>query len=561
MHIMVAIQILHKASEEHFIMNRKMKMATFTLSFLVLLLVIPSCGKSSESVEGQLNAEMLQRRLAGRQPVSYRSDDNWIWTCERVYSVEQDSPNNATAHVFENGRKLLRSITGRRRGWKTDSRDAVYHLVRDSVDEEWYIDNSEGYPVRRLGFLRISTGLKTGEYVKPEEPKSLFLALKPNTRPETPIPPAPEIQELPPSPEPEDSETEASIFPDKIVLTTGKEMECEVISETSESVRIRSDIGEALVPRARIRDIVRAGPEERKKYVRSRAVLFDRKEAFERRIKEPVGMAFTTDGDLVVIAGNEAGSVYMIDIEDGQNNGLVRLAPERDFPRLRCIAVGPNNMIYVTSPWQSGALFQMSSDGATVKEIWNNRRLAGNDFGALMMSGLGFDIDDDLFIMYRWKHLNIPGSDPKTALWKFQFNERSKIAGNPEKIAEFDPWPCDFVCDTAGNLYCSADEIVMKMTVDADGNPSGAEVFTTLPTEEPEATTATCIGIDGINNLYVGQRHHVNADGRIFKIDTAGNMTSFLTGLDYPFDIVSDSEGYIYISDRDRNSIFRVSAD
>jgi len=60
-------------------------------------------------------------------------------------------------------------------------------------------------------------------------------------------------------------EAKASGFPDIIVLNNGKKMECKVISESADSVRIRTSIGTAQFPQAKIEAIIRATPAETKK--------------------------------------------------------------------------------------------------------------------------------------------------------------------------------------------------------------------------------------------------------------------------------------------------------
>jgi hypothetical protein len=61
-----------------------------------------------------------------------------------------------------------------------------------------------------------------------------------------------------------------SLFPDRIVMTNGRTITCEVLSEASEWVNVRMGSGSAPIRRDRIKSIIRATPEKREKYHRLR---------------------------------------------------------------------------------------------------------------------------------------------------------------------------------------------------------------------------------------------------------------------------------------------------
>ena len=58
---------------------------------------------------------------------------------------------------------------------------------------------------------------------------------------------------------------QGSGFPDTVVFKSGTATKCEIVSETSDSVRVHTDMGTTEIPRNQIKSLIRAAPAEKKK--------------------------------------------------------------------------------------------------------------------------------------------------------------------------------------------------------------------------------------------------------------------------------------------------------
>lgn len=248
---------------------------------------------------GPLTPELLQRHLVVLTPLNYRTPGSSKYTCERVERVEQESQTYAKAWAVEKwrGNNLFRPfyVPDVKR---TFPRKTVYELRRDSVDDEWYLDTSKDQSIRRFGFKKIGLGFKT--YIAPEEdvstgapqPLSSVETRQESATPEEKPDSEAEIAELRKSLaalENELHEKEGLVFSDTIIMTPYKEIKCEIISETPDSVQIRTDVGTAEVPRSRIKTLARATPEEQEKAAELEVEIADlrlRVEELEIRIAE-----------------------------------------------------------------------------------------------------------------------------------------------------------------------------------------------------------------------------------------------------------------------------------
>jgi len=91
---------------------------------------------------------------------------SWKWKCSRILEVEQKSPTHVRIRVLEKGSRerlgssksegLRLDHSGRvyTERYERTSRYATYELGRDSIDDRWYIDTSNGKPVRRLWLFK-----------------------------------------------------------------------------------------------------------------------------------------------------------------------------------------------------------------------------------------------------------------------------------------------------------------------------------------------------------------------------------------------------------------------
>jgi len=246
------------------------------LACILLLFLLPGCGDPTEIIESPLTREVLERHLVDRGPVQYKSDDGWKWTCHRVYLIIEQISTDAEIRVFEKGRRLVGGGRYSTPRYKTTSRNATYHLKRHSIDDTWYVDTIDGKPIRKFGGFKIRLALKTGEFIMTEKPKKPKKKRKPAKSPATvqedlpkteaiPGPDASidELREALTSLEESLQEKKLSAFPDTVAVKGGKEIQCEILAESADSIRIRSDIGTTDILRARIVSVTHATQQEK----------------------------------------------------------------------------------------------------------------------------------------------------------------------------------------------------------------------------------------------------------------------------------------------------------
>ena len=155
---------------------------TFLLLIIIAFLML-GCGGEPPS---RLTKENLQASLCRPEhELKYYQDSedswfegSWKWTCKRVDSVSQENSTYATVRVWEKGSRE-RPKGSKREGLRLDhsgrvhtdryerkSRNATYELRRDSIDDRWYIDTSNGKPVRRLWLFKRRLKIKPDESSK-----------------------------------------------------------------------------------------------------------------------------------------------------------------------------------------------------------------------------------------------------------------------------------------------------------------------------------------------------------------------------------------------------------
>jgi hypothetical protein len=268
------------------------------LAWMLVLFSFFGCGNRPEVVEGPLTQKVLERHLVDLGPVRYTADDGWNWTCERVYVIIRQSSTDAEVRVYEKGNKRTGTVRGIPR-YAAGSRNATYHLERNSGNDDWYINTSEGEPVRKFGNFKIRLALRTGEFIKTEELGKVSKALStdPTSTPqaEEPLPGSPQTEGKPDS-QPSIDELqkalvsledslryeEACTFPDAVVVKGGKEIKCEIVSETVNSIRIRTDVGTNDVSRDRIVSVTHATQQEKEEALRAKSEIEElQKQRFE----------------------------------------------------------------------------------------------------------------------------------------------------------------------------------------------------------------------------------------------------------------------------------------
>lgn len=272
------------------------------LTYILLLVILTGCGREPEVVEGPLTREILVRHLVELDPVQYKSEDGWKWTCHGVHIIIEQRSTGAEVRVLEKGRK---STGGGRYSLpkiETTSRNATYYLKRNSIDDTWYVDTTDGKAVRKFGVFKIRLALKTGEFIKTEEtkkPKKKQKLAKPaataeEESSETEALPGPDasIDDLTTaltSLEKRIQEKELSTFPDMVAVKGGKEIRCKIILETADSIRIRSDIGMTDILRDRIVSVTRATQREKEEALQAKTEYEEmqkQKEELKLRIRE-----------------------------------------------------------------------------------------------------------------------------------------------------------------------------------------------------------------------------------------------------------------------------------
>jgi len=169
---------------------------------LSLLCLTFSCGGEPPS---KLTKENLQDSLCRPEhELKYYQDSedswfegSWKWTCKRVNSVSQENSTYARVRVWEKGSRK-RSRHSRRKTLRLDhsgrlhteryehtSRGAVYEFRRDSADDKWYVDTSNGKPVRRLWLFKRHIKIRPSKSAEPKKSKRFAKTKEPDKSPKT----------------------------------------------------------------------------------------------------------------------------------------------------------------------------------------------------------------------------------------------------------------------------------------------------------------------------------------------------------------------------------------
>ncbi len=302
------------------------------LAALLTLLVFICCGERPEIVDGPLTCELLQRHIVEHGPLRYRTEPDYLWTAEEVESIEEQTPTTATIKVRESGyreskkkinlspgmeRRFNRVARESKLGKKTremlltrhmrygeTSRVCTYALSRKSADDFWCVTH-----------CNWTLKLKTGSYVPPSEPEEPLRVAGPSepvASPEVREPqgkPAAPVTAVEPVPDfGEEDRTVASElgelkkelasleeeldakkvpdFPDTVTLVTGDEMECELLKETEDSIRIRTNSGSATILKSRVESFRYATEPEKEHMLQTRLEIDElEKQIADTRLK------------------------------------------------------------------------------------------------------------------------------------------------------------------------------------------------------------------------------------------------------------------------------------
>ncbi len=307
---------------------------------------------------------------------------------------------------------------------------------------------------------------------------------------------------------------------------------------------------------------------------------------FEDGIPSPAGLALTRDGDLLVVAREDASFVYKIDLEDGRNKGFSLFASDRNFCNSRYVAIDSNGFVYIDTSRPSTishtrsdgytrksiryvGMFQISPDGKTAKRIEDidddTFGLAVDPKGNLFACNAEVPIDQQdktgKVVEKTFERMFASTSAGKPYITKFKLGGDSALDSRSSVVKKMEVTPSGITFDSEGNLFFVAGGTVSKVSFGVLG-ASKPKTFATLPTAKATATRSLGISADDSDNLYVSVTNpYKPASGTIFKIDPKGRVATFAKGLISPTDCIADSKGNIYISDPKAGKVYQIPAE
>jgi len=136
------------------------------LAAVALLLTLAfSLLSSRTDVPSELTKKNVQQALTQRpghivpyKAVRYKGEDGWTWESKKVLLFSRENDTYAVVKVEEGGVKrkpfLDEFFDHSMSDYKVDTRIVDYELKRESTDDSWYIDTTDGKQLRRYIFVK-----------------------------------------------------------------------------------------------------------------------------------------------------------------------------------------------------------------------------------------------------------------------------------------------------------------------------------------------------------------------------------------------------------------------
>jgi hypothetical protein len=295
-------------------------------------------------------------------------------------------------------------------------------------------------------------------------------------------------------------------------------------------------------------------------------------------------MAFTPEGDLLVVSRSHPGAIFKIDVSAGEKPVVSKFYSSPDLCNPSYIAVDPGGFVYVDTG-RPTVVATTRGYAVAHKKVYIHGLFRINPLGTDMIrieeleeptTGLAFDPGGQLFacnyvlpieeefqpgrVAERSSDKVFGGAeDLRPYIMRCEQKGDSPASLDTKILEHLEEMPTDITFDREGNLVYVAAHNVVKMSFGLFG--AKAEPLVNLKARYRKAHNSTGICIDETGALYVGLNNpYIRMGGTVVRIASDGTVSTFAEKLGTPADIVADNAGNIYISDMKKNTVFRVAA-
>jgi gliding motility-associated-like protein len=221
---------------------------------------------------------------------------------------------------------------------------------------------------------------------------------------------------------------------------------------------------------------------------------------------------------------------------------------------------GTGNVFF--SDWGQNLIRKITPAGVLSTFAGGSNQTAADGQGTAasfyLPNGLLIDAVGNLFVADQGNNL-IRKITPGGFVTKFAGSGIAGVANGQGAAASFSS-PRGMTMDAVGNIYVAdqANNLIRKITAAGYVTTfagSGGTGFKNGNKNAATFNTPTAVALDGSGNLYVADA----SNNAIRKINPAGIVSTFATGLSFPRELRADGVGNLYVSDQQSNSIKKIS--
>ncbi|WP_234406595.1 T9SS type A sorting domain-containing protein [Prolixibacter bellariivorans] len=271
----------------------------------------------------------------------------------------------------------------------------------------------------------------------------------------------------------------------------------------------------------------------------------------------PMGMCFNADSNLVIVNRITPPTKLTVAVIDSGN--YVKDSVLVDFANLTyqpqyIKADKAGNIFFLDANRDDGNFYRITPD-LNIETIYFATTGEFND-----PRGLSINSNNEVFVVN-----NIMANQDYLKYgyiseYKLNDTHNAFLNSHPYFISSFPNGVIDLEFSKSGDLYITTHSTLAKVKFDSLGYVSSLDMnFAKFPVDSSITNFICGIGIDNDDNVYVSEvSTNETTGGKIYEVDSLGNVELFASGLNAPRDIVFDSKNRMYVSDYGASKIYQI---